>query len=181
MKRNGRPETGALSRGFPPVVGVNPSVLVLGSLPGQVSLAKRQYYAQPQNAFWRIMDELCGAGPGLAYEERLEALRRAGIALWDVLEAAERPGSLDSAIVLSTARTNDLAGLLARHRSIRLVCCNGRKASDLYLRRVVPTLGEAPASLPVETLPSTSPAFAGMRFEEKLGRWREALGELLPG
>lgn len=168
-----------VSRGFPPVVGDDPKVLVVGSLPGAASIAANQYYAQPRNAFWRIMGALCGAGPELAYAERLEALRRAGIALWDVLAAAERPGSLDSAIVLSTAEANDFATLFSAHTGIRLVCCNGRKATDLYTRRVVPTLPSEAARLRVETLPSTSPAYAGMRFDAKLERWRWALGSSL--
>jgi len=168
-----------LSHGFPPVVGNDPMVLVLGSLPGRMSLARQQYYAQPQNAFWKIMGTLCGARPELVYDERLAALGRAGVALWDVLAAAERAGSLDSAIVAATARINDFDALFASACGIRLVCCNGRKAYDLYVRRVAPTLGGSAASLPVVALPSTSPAYAGMPYAEKLRRWRDALGGLL--
>lgn len=168
-----------LSHGFPPVVGSDPIVLVLGSLPGRMSLAKRQYYAQPQNAFWKIMGALCGARPELPYAQRLAALQQAGIALWDVLAAAERAGSLDSAIVAATARVNDFDALFGKGPGIRLVCCNGRKAHELYVRRVVPLLTGAPAALPVLALPSTSPAYAGMPYAEKLRRWRVALGGLL--
>ena len=168
-----------LSRGFPPVASANATVLIVGSLPGAASIAASQYYAQPQNAFWRIMGALCDAGPELDYEERVERLRRAGIALWDVLAAARRPGSLDSAIDLSTARLNDFAELFSAHPDIRRVCCNGRKAGDLYVRRIVPTLPDEVQELPVETLPSTSPAYASMRFDAKLERWRRALAGLL--
>ena len=167
--------SGGLSRGFPPVVGKRPQVLVLGSLPGQASLRRSEYYGQAQNAFWRIMGELCGAGPERHYADRLALLRSSGIALWDVLEAAERPGSLDSAIVMDTARINDIASLLDRERSIRGVCFNGRKAADLYRRRVLSLLPPRAAVLPAMTLPSTSPAYASMRFEAKLAQWRAAL------
>lgn len=165
-----------LSRGFPPVVGKRPRVLVLGSLPGQASLRKSQYYGQARNAFWRIMGEICAAGPELQYADRLAALRANGIALWDVLEAAERPGSLDSAIVMDTARINDIPALLDRERSIGCVCFNGRKAAELYRRRVLPLLSARAAALPAAVLPSTSPAYASLQFEDKLEQWRAALG-----
>lgn len=163
----------APSRGFGPVLGACPRVLLLGSLPGQASLAAREYYAQPQNAFWHIMGVLCDAGPGLDYAERLKALTRARIALWDVLAEAERPGSLDADIVTATARTNDIAALIEREPSIALIGFNGQKAAAIFQRTIHPEL--ARTNVKLVTLPSTSPAFASMRREEKLARWREAL------
>ena len=166
------------SRGFPPVIGADPRVLVLGSLPGQASLAARQYYAQPQNAFWMIMGELCGARPELGYVARLEALKGAGIALWDVLSEATRPGSLDSSIVAGSQTVNDIAALVARHETIRLIACNGQKAAEIFRRRVAPGLGRT--DLETVALPSTSPAYASLRRTEKLARWRRALRPYLP-
>jgi TDG/mug DNA glycosylase family protein len=166
-------QSNAPSRGFPPVLGERPRVLLLGSLPGRASLAAREYYAQPQNAFWPIMGALCAARPDLDYAERLAALTRAGIALWDVLAEAERPGSLDAAIVAATARVNDIAGLVAENPSIALIGFNGRKAAALFARKVEPVLPRRNVTL--VTLPSTSPAFASMRRDEKLSRWRDAL------
>jgi TDG/mug DNA glycosylase family protein len=166
------------SRGFPPVIGVDPRVLVLGSLPGQASLAAQQYYAQPQNAFWMIMGELCGARPELGYADRLEKLQRAGIAVWDVLYEAARPGSLDSSIVAGSQTVNDIAALVSRHATIRLIAFNGQKAAEVFRRRVTPTLTRV--DLETVTLPSTSPAYASMRRTEKLVRWRQALKPHLP-
>jgi len=150
-----------------------PSVLVLGSLPGVASLAAGEYYAQSQNAFWRIMGEICEAHPELAYDDQLAALRRSGVALWDVLLEAERPGSLDSSIVASSQRVNDVAGLLTRHPSIALVAFNGKKAADVFARVVEPALGRN--DFVRATLPSTSPAYASLKREQKLARWRQAL------
>jgi hypoxanthine-DNA glycosylase len=165
------------SRGFPPVVGAAPRVLVLGSLPGRASLEAEQYYTQPRNAFWPIMGALCGAGPGLDYAARLAALVDAGVALWDVLHEATRPGSLDSSIVTASQSINDIAGLVARHESIGLVAFNGRKAAEIFARHVEPTLTRRDVA--TATLPSTSPAFASLTREDKLERWRRALAPYL--
>jgi TDG/mug DNA glycosylase family protein len=162
-----------ISRGFPPVVGRAPRVLLLGSLPGRASLAAGEYYAQRQNAFWRILGELCGATPDLRYDLRLAALKRAGIALWDVFAAAERPGSLDADIVRATVQVNDIAGLLRRHRSIALVGFNGRTAATVFQRELESTALRA--NLSFVTLPSTSPAHASLRPLQKLKIWRVAL------
>jgi hypoxanthine-DNA glycosylase len=141
-------------------------------LPGRASLAARQYYAQPHNAFWRIIGELFDAGLDVPYAGRADRLRASGIALWDVCEAAVRPGSLDSAIDLKTVVTNDFERFFRQHPRIVHVCANGATAHRLYLRRVLPLLPEPWSSLPLHLLPSTSPAHASLRFAQKLERWR---------
>ena len=160
----------APSFGFPPVVGPGAKVLILGSLPGARSLVEQRYYAQPRNAFWRIMGTLCDAGPELAYEARIARLIEHGVALWDVLAAGRRPGSLDSAIDKATAVSNDFAAFFALHPSIQSIFFNGAKAAELYRRKVLPTLPPF-ASIPLRTLPSTSPAYTRMPFDEKLAHW----------
>lgn len=163
------------ARGFPPVAAPRAEVLILGSLPGEKSIEMQQYYAQRRNAFWSIMGELCGAGPELAYAERLGCLRAAGIALWDVLAAGERRGSLDSKIVPSSVVVNDFASFFATHRRIRLVLFNGAMAADLYRRHVLPRLPADLAALESRRLPSTSPANASFSYERKLEAWSQAL------
>jgi len=162
-----------LARGFPPVVGRAPRVLLLGSLPGRASIAAGEYYAQRQNAFWRIAGAVCGAGPGLDYSTRLARLKRAGIALWDVLAAAEREGSLDANIIHGTLELNDIAGLLRRHRGITVVAFNGQTAAAIFRRHIGPALRGA--ALEFLTLPSTSPAHASMTRQQKQRRWHRAL------
>jgi hypoxanthine-DNA glycosylase len=164
------------ARGFPPIATPDAEVLILGSLPGCRSIEMQQYYAQPQNAFWRIMGALFGAGPELDYASRAHKLRASGIAVWDVLAAGERRGSLDSAIVTSTIVINDFTRFFKRHRRIAMICFNGRKSAELYRRWVLPTLPEAIAGLETRHLPSTSPAHAGRSYDQKLALWREALG-----
>lgn len=165
-------------KGFPPIADQHARVLVLGSLPGQESLRQQQYYAHPHNAFWKIMGHLFGAGPELPYKDRAQRLVRNGIALWDVCAAAQRPGSLDTAIVHSSVVANDLALFIESHPGIVLICFNGGKAADLYRRLVLPGLPTNVRTIRYETLPSTSPAHAAMTFEEKLTRWAAVLQNL---
>ncbi|MDH3508247.1 MAG: DNA-deoxyinosine glycosylase [Gammaproteobacteria bacterium] len=161
----------APARGFPYVANRDARLLILGSLPGVRSIQEQQYYAQPQNVFWRIMGELFGAKRELSYAQRLRKLKASKIALWDVAAAAERPGSLDSAIVHSSVQANDFAAFLETHRRIGLVCFNGAKAEALYRRLVMPILDEPFASLPMKRMPSTSPAHAAMPYAQKLEAW----------
>ena len=161
-----------LSQGFPPIAQPDAKVLILGSLPGRMSLQMQQYYAQPQNAFWKIMGALVGAGPELPYAERTRHLVESRVALWDVCHAALRPGSLDAAIDVTSVIPNDFQAFFATHPGIELVCLNGGTAAKLYARLVVPTLSSAIRAVRTERLPSTSPAHAALRFAQKLERWQ---------
>ena len=159
------------SDGFPPVARADARVLVLGSLPGQKSIAEQQYYAHPQNAFWPIMRELFGIEGD--YASRCEQLTARRIALWDVLASSVRPGSLDADIRLDTAQANDFRRFFEVHTEIQLLAFNGRKAEDMF-RRFVAADG-FDDSVTRTGLPSTSPAYAAMPFSGKLSAWREAL------
>lgn len=161
----------AVLRSFPPVARADAKLLILGSMPGEESLRRRQYYAFPRNAFWPIAGALFGFDPALPYPRRLAALRRAGVALWDVLGACRRRGSLDSDI--ADAVPNDIPAILARCPRVRLVACNGT-AAHAALRRFFPDL-----PVPVVRLPSTSPAAARLSPARKLALWRDALAPIL--
>jgi double-stranded uracil-DNA glycosylase len=146
--------------------------LVLGSLPGRKSLERQQYYAHPQNSFWKLIGAIFAAQEPLSYAQRTRILTANHIALWDVLAAAERPGSLDSSIVHASALANDFAAFFRARPRIRRVFFNGRKAEQLYRRFALPALGPGFAQICYECLPSTSPAHAGMSFARKLAIWR---------
>ena len=161
------------SVGFAAVSDSSARLLILGSLPGAMSLEHGQYYAKPQNVFWRIMGSLFGATPDLPYAQRMQALTQAGVALWDVCASAHRIGSLDSAIKHHTA--NDFEAFFAAHPNIELVCFNGQKAAALYRKSVYGKLPPAMQLLPARILPSTSPAHAGLCYEEKLRQWSSGL------
>ena len=157
---------------FPPIAALRARVLILGSMPGDASLAAGHYYAHPRNLFWPIMGALVDAGPALPYEARVSRLQDAGIALWDVIAECVRPGSLDARILAGSVVVNALPGFLSRHPSIELVCFNGATAESLFKRHVLP-LVDAPPTL--VRLPSTSPAHASLGLPAKLDSWRSAI------
>jgi hypoxanthine-DNA glycosylase len=159
------------SAGFAPIARVDARILILGSLPGARSIAEHQYYAHPQNAFWRIMAEIADAHGN--YRKRCAALMANRIALWDVLANSIRPGSLDSDIQLVTAEVNDLAAFLAEHKCIELICFNGQKAAQVFTNKVQSSLGNN--NIRLQTLPSTSPAHAAMSYDDKLTLWRSSI------
>ena len=160
-----------VATGFEPIAAPDARVLILGSLPSVLSLEKREYYGNPQNAFWRIMGELFAAGPELDYARRTERLKQCGVALWDVLHASMRPGSMDADIRIASAVPNDFPTFFGAHPNLELVCFNGKKAGELYDRLVLPRLDGTICDPQYETLPSTSPAHAAMSFEQKVHRW----------
>lgn len=153
-------------RCFDPVVDDKVRILVLGSLPGELSLASSQYYANPQNRFWQLMSGVVGADlPALPYPERLQTLLANGIGLWDVVAEAERDGSLDSRI-RDHAR-NDLVGLINRLPRLTTVAFNGATAARLGLR----ALGDNAGRYRIIKLPSSSPAHT-LPYADKLRAWQ---------
>lgn len=164
-----------VSVGFAPIARADARVLVLGSLPGRRSLETGRYYAHPRNAFWPIMQGLVKASG--SYAERCRRLESARIAVWDVLHAAVRPGSLDANISLNSAQTNDFEQFFSNHPLIECIGFNGRAAETLFRKRVLAQLDVGHAR--VCLLPSTSPAHAALSVGEKARIWRSMLGPSL--
>jgi len=157
--------------GFNLVGNSNAKVLILGSMPSMRSLEKQQYYAHPQNAFWRIIAHLFNQGKALDYQQGEALLIDQGIALWDVLKFCDRQGSLDSAINKETMEMNDFADLFLTFPKLRYVFFNGSMAESTYKKQVQPLVEESAAYIKYKKLPSTSPAYAAMKFEAKLVAW----------
>lgn len=153
-------------RCFDPVVDANTRVLILGSLPGEQSLAKGEYYGNKQNKFWALMSEVIGLElVPLDYSARLQALLSHGVGLWDVVAEAHRRGSLDSHI--RQRNDNDLCGLLSRHPKIRAIAFNGGTAGRLGIK----ALGAQAAACQIVALPSSSPAYT-LSYADKAMRWQ---------
>lgn len=148
---------------FAPVVDPDTRILILGSLPGDASLAAAQYYAHPRNQFWRLLGAVAGGElAALPYPQRLAAMQALGVGLWDVVAEATRRGSLDSDI--RDARANPLAALVATLPALQLVAFNGQTAG-----KAAPTL--AGCGVDVLVLPSSSPAHT-LAFDKKLQEWQ---------
>lgn len=162
---------------FPPIENRTARVLILGSMPGKASLEAGQYYAHPRNGFWPIMAALTGVEATTHYAERTRALLDTGIALWDVLAACTRSGSLDSEIDIATEVANDFVTFLANHPAITHVFFNGAKSEQSFQRLVVPAIGAQ--RLKMRKLPSTSPAHAGLPLAAKAKTWHAALQSVL--
>ncbi|MEO3761290.1 DNA-deoxyinosine glycosylase [Mycobacterium sp. B14F4] len=155
--------------GLPPIVGDGAHTLILGNMPSAMSLATRQYYGNPRNAFWPIMGEIFGFAADAAYDQRVGALTARGIAVWDVLRSCRRIGSLDAAVEPDSMVANDFGELFDRHRHITQVVFNGAAAEKNFHRLVHP-----PREPDCQRLPSTSPAQT-MRYVDKLAAWVAAM------
>lgn len=156
-----------LKRSFAPVVDRHTRVLILGSLPGEISLAQSQYYAHKQNKFWALVGEVIGRDlVGMDYLGRLDALLAHRIGLWDVVAEARRVGSLDSSI--REHASNDLVALVDTLPSLVAIAFNGGTAERIGTR----ALGAKASQYRLVRLPSSSPAHAAVSYKEKLADWR---------
>ena len=163
--------TEALLQGLPPLIHAQTRVIILGSFPGVRSLQSQQYYAHPQNQFWRLVFSIISASSpheicADSYENRSKRLLDAGLGCWDVYASCERQGSLDSAI--RHAQLNDLGQLKQLCPQLQAIAHNGGESHSHA--KHTQALG-----LPVYKLPSSSPANASWSFERKLAAWRQAL------
>jgi len=160
-------------KSFSPIANPKAKVLILGSMPGQRSLDENQYYAHPQNLFWTLMGQMFNAGPEKSYQQRVEDLKVSGVAVWDVLQACYRPGSLDADIDAKSIIANDFETFFSEHPGIIQVFFNGAKAAQVYQKQVLPALSTGYAQISTCKLPSTSPANASIPKQVKLEAWSE--------
>ena len=165
-------------RSFPAVTTPEANTIILGSAPGKASLNAGQYYAHPRNQFWPIMTTIVSFPLASSYQTKLRELCLARIALWDVVKTCERPGSMDANIDKHSVTPNDFASLLSSSPSIERVLFNGAAAERLFREYVLETIPTA--KLAFKTLPSTSPAYASMSFENKLKAWKSGISIWTP-
>jgi TDG/mug DNA glycosylase family protein len=167
-----------VSIGLPALWQADAEILILGSLPGVASLQAAQYYAHPRNQFWPILQQLFGIVAEQPYAERIAALQQQRVALWDLIAAAQRQGSLDSAIQRHSIQLNDFAALLQQLPQLKAVWLNGGTAGKSWQKLVAAGLALAP-QVQVFVLPSTSPAHAAQSFDAKLQQWQHAYQQSL--
>jgi hypoxanthine-DNA glycosylase len=154
-----------LKTSFAPLVEVDTQILILGTLPGDRSLALGEYYGHPQNRFWKVVAKITGNDLPTTWSDKKDMLRRVKIGLWDVAYRANRKGSLDSAI--RDEEPNDILGLIMEHKGIRTVCFNGKSPEKLYDKYF-----DRLSGVEYVSLPGTSPANAAANLEQLCERWR---------
>lgn len=172
-------DTTILLTSLEPVANHRSKLLVVGSMPGTISLERNEYYAHPQNRFWRLMDDIVHVRREEDYADRIDALLDRGIALWDVLKHCTRVGSLDRNIPAPSEVPNEFAGFLDDHPTIGTMLFNGRKAADAFRRHVESGMPERlRGRLEMHAMPSTSPANTRFNYVELLAPWRGRIGAL---
>ena len=153
---------------FPPIIDKNAETLILGTMPGAMSLLKQEYYGHPQNAFWKIMFSIFDKLPvPSVFKEKADLLLNNKIALWDVLKHCERKGSLD--IHIKNQIENDFDSLLIDYPKIKRILFNGKESHKYFIRKFGQIEG-----ISYHIMPSTSPANT-IGFQKKLELWSEVL------
>jgi hypoxanthine-DNA glycosylase len=156
-----------LKVGLPPIASPDARLFVLGSLPGDASLAAKRYYAHPTNQFWRLLGGAIGEDlQSMDYEPRLQRLRERQIGLWDVIASAERPGSLDQAI--RRPEHNRLAELLEHFPNVQAIAFNGSAAAAIG-GKLLAGMASPPHAI---ALPSSSAANT-LKFDLKAQAWSQ--------
>jgi len=172
MARNIPPENNTsplIKRSFAPIENEKIIILILGTMPGEKSLALQQYYAHPQNRFWRIIAKIADRPLPDKYEERTALLPTIGVGLWDVISSAEREGSLDNNI--KNEQPNDLDRFIEEHPSLEVIAFNGKAAEKLYSKYFI-----RKSTIHYISLPSTSPANAVFTLDTLYDKWIRELG-----
>jgi TDG/mug DNA glycosylase family protein len=154
-----------------PIIGRNPRIIILGSMPGIISINAAQYYANPRNLFWVVLADLFSIDIDCSYESKVQQIQQLPIIVWDTLKACHRKGSLDSKILNTDIEANDIDALLKQFPAVQAIAFNGGASAKYFDRLVKPQLA-ADLDLELLKMPSTSPANAGMKREQKLKIWR---------
>lgn len=161
---------------FSPISNQSAQILILGSMPGVLSLNAHQYYAHPRNGFWTIMASICGFNSGTDYAHRVACLIENKVAVWDVLQCCVRQGSLDSSIVNGSRVANDFEAFFAQHTNIKLIAFNGLEAEKSFNSLVLSKIINQPnfKHMHYVRLPSSSPAYT-QALQQKIEAWKKAL------
>jgi TDG/mug DNA glycosylase family protein len=158
-----------------PIIGRNPRIIILGSMPGIISINAIQYYANPRNLFWMVLADLFGIDINCSYESKVQQVQQLPIIIWDTLKSCHREGSLDSKILSTDLEANDIGALLKQFPTVQAIAFNGGASAKYFDRLVKPQLSKD-LSVELFKMPSTSPANAGMKQQQKLEIWRKLCG-----
>ncbi len=154
-------------RCFKPFIDKSSLVLILGTMPGPTALRKREYYGFSGNHFWKIIFRHFGIKRPLSYPEKINLLRKNRIALWDVFGECIREGALDQSI--QKTKLNPIPEMLKKFPNVKAILLNGRTSEKTFRTHF------EFVSIPAVYVPSTSPAHAGLSFEQKYRIWAKVL------
>jgi len=153
-----------------PVIFSDSKILILGSFPSIKSFEEGFYYAHPRNQFWPILAAVYNE-PVQTKEEKIALCKKHNIALFDSAASLQRDANNSSDTNLKNIEVNDFEKLLAHYPNIKTILFTGKKAQEIFNKKY------KHLKINKILLPSTSPAYASMKFEEKLTKYREALKE----
>lgn len=153
---------------FDPISNADTTILILGTMPGDKSLALGEYYGHSRNKFWKIISTITGNDLPLTYADKKALLLKTRIGIWDVAHKVNRKGSLDNAI--ENEEPNDLDNFIAKHKNLKVIGFNGTKSQAIYDKYF-----DRETGIKYILLPSTSPANTGIDFENICKRWRKIL------
>ena len=148
---------------FGPLFGPDSRVLILGSFPSVKSREQNFFYGHPQNRFWKVIAALYGQSVPTTIPEKKELILSHGLALWDSIASCVITGSSDATI--REVRPNDLR-IILDSAPIERIYCNGRKSHEMYMKYILPVLGQDAVCLP-----STSHANVQWSLEKLVGAW----------
>lgn len=163
---------GSRSNGFPPVVGENPQILILGEFPSKTSLEKNEYYSGAGNQFWPIIDKLFNGNSGfLTYNAKLSCLKKNHIALWTLYGSADGDGKI-SGRTLPNAKLNDIPSFLSEHPGINKVFCNGKDVASSFRLFFPELIQELTCIIPL----TSTTSYAGQKAD-RYREWCDAFGK----
>lgn len=155
---------------FDPISNSDSSILILGTLPGEKSLELNEYYGHAGNRFWKIISTITSNDLPSNYLNKKALLFKTKIGVWDIAHSAIRKGSLD--VDIKDEKPNDIDSFIAQHKNLKVIGFNGKKSQALYDKYF-----ERKSGLKYITLPSSSPANAGISFEKICEEWRQLLNK----
>jgi hypoxanthine-DNA glycosylase len=151
---------------FKPIIFSNTTTLILGSFPSIKSFENSFYYAHPKNQFWTILSQISNY-PINNKDQKLWLLKELKLGLWDIVKSCKRENSSDSN--LKDITPNNIEALLKEYPAINKIAFTSHFAQKIYNKYF--------GSLDINTiyLPSPSPAYAAMSFEQKCKIYKEKL------
>lgn len=167
-------ETHAFGDFIPPTT----KYLMLGSF-----TAKRNddsyhwFYATKRNKFWPILENVYNINLDKK-EEKLKLFTKLGIAMADIIRQCERnKGNNSDNNLVHIVYNTEMVDKIVRENKIKRIFFSSRLVEKEFKRLFNDLIEEFP-QIKLIYLPSPSPRYAAMSFEEKVKRYKEVFPSL---